>query len=651
MSCAPCTKHTGRKKQRKQIAGDIRDRDALELDTPDVYRQPLAYRTNDFWAEEIRSGPGPPPRNVTRKQRESRRQAKRIKEMEERARVGVVTKPSVGVADSENKSTVDGVKIMLRQALPTTERWRRNQREDEELWGSPSYESRPDSRQGPIRKASNGGSSVGFPGLAPSQASTEDFYHGRNPPINDLHPPVVSNPSVNKTGNKWMLQPPPTSDVMNGFVSPDGRSRSGTAASAGSWRRGGDVRLDRQISQKVIEDKLSRGEFITLPTSPARSERLRNLYEKKEPGSSSSMATKNKRSAADPSSSSSSIIVPGTSDSGVDVTLPHQTWPNPSTCVQGTAQQDFAFPIVTDGDTTQQSTWSSPGAGEDKFYKIPILSQPIASTPRTSQATTVISAAQAAKDTPRGTVSASASPLRARQRRFDSRNPQYPFSTNPPTSIKEVRTRERVFSLPYQYSEADQDMVSIEPRQHSRQTPRRHKLESAKRSQGNVPMEEGLVDADAGADADSEDEDGYDDSADEDYERRRRDAAAAVADGAVGTRWGRGRGRDGIGKTWNFERGRRRGEGGRVVDSTAGKTMVDVGNEKENENENENRSYDENAEVENETTSYHKQHRPTPHNHQQDPPQKQQRHEKPNHEMHRMMDGRELLLRRWSVDF
>lgn len=229
LSCAPCTKVANRRNRKRQSEKDKAQREAVALQNPDTYRQPSPFRTNQYWAEEIRAGPGPPLRRLPKKERKRRQLEK-----DERGR-----SPTRRQSQGEGKKDIlalpepaylGGIKTIIRNnqnRLSGLESkwkdWRGFQREDEELWGNESTDDlndmEPDSRRGPVRH----GSSIGVPG--PLQLDSqgrlcerrEGYWMARHPPVNDLHPPVVSVPNRSKPANQWMLQPPPPSAVMNGY--------------------------------------------------------------------------------------------------------------------------------------------------------------------------------------------------------------------------------------------------------------------------------------------------------------------------------------------------------------------------------------------------------------------------------------------------
>lgn len=143
------------------------------------------------------------------------------------------------------------------------ENWNRKryQREDEDLWGSEPVV--------PVQTALSG-SSVGVAGLPRPTVSRSESYHStRAPPVNDLHPPIVSLPSPRPTDNRWMMQPPPKASVMSGKERATNRSRSGSGASSRV-----ELSLQRQVSARQLKNKINHGET---PRTVSRGSSYNNL--------------------------------------------------------------------------------------------------------------------------------------------------------------------------------------------------------------------------------------------------------------------------------------------------------------------------------------------------------------------------------------
>lgn len=143
---------------------------------------------------------------------------------------------------------------------------KRYQREDEALWGHDV----PGPGQRIMDAIAKAGSQAGRllegrlykndPGKEEEEAPAQTYY-ARNPPVNDLHPPVVSTAPASRDETRWMLQPPPPAKVMEGKERVN-RSRAG---SNGSSRKGQDeIPLSRQVTERLVDAKLQRGETISL---------------------------------------------------------------------------------------------------------------------------------------------------------------------------------------------------------------------------------------------------------------------------------------------------------------------------------------------------------------------------------------------------
>ena len=94
---------------------------------------------------------------------------------------------------------------------------KRYHRPDELLWGITSHKttlhpSSPTSSNNPDSK----GDSTTLLQPTPSRTSDASYMIGRNPAVNDMHPPIVSTRPASKAETRWMLQPPPPAKVMEG---------------------------------------------------------------------------------------------------------------------------------------------------------------------------------------------------------------------------------------------------------------------------------------------------------------------------------------------------------------------------------------------------------------------------------------------------
>jgi hypothetical protein len=150
---------------------------------------------------------------------------------------------------------------------------KRYQREDEALWGHDV----PGPGQRIMDAIAKAGSSAGRllegrlskSGPGKEEENPGTYYLARNPPVNDLHPPVVSTAPSSRDETRWMLQPPPPAKIMEGKERVN-RSRAGSDLS----RREGTP-LSRQVTERLVDAKLQRGEtptFLEVRSSTSRAE-------------------------------------------------------------------------------------------------------------------------------------------------------------------------------------------------------------------------------------------------------------------------------------------------------------------------------------------------------------------------------------------
>lgn len=195
-TCTPCASSIDRRKRKKDAARSKRDQEkssALVTDQPRPFPQPTPFSTNKGWNEEISIGPGPPT-----KRGGPRYNANRVSSFNTDS-VSASSLGSVGCLDGAPAQKKD--RSSLKHPLGERWNWMRYQREDEPLWGE---------------NVEVKGSSVGISGRARADpGSSSKYYIARVPPVNDLHPPIVSGPK-SRAETRWMLQPPPSAKVMAG---------------------------------------------------------------------------------------------------------------------------------------------------------------------------------------------------------------------------------------------------------------------------------------------------------------------------------------------------------------------------------------------------------------------------------------------------
>ncbi len=190
-------------------------------------------------------GPGPPPRRARRTNTGTTGSTR-----------GMPTRGTQGSTVSKGGSSIDvdqgGNMRLSDDTLEDDETWnhKRYQREDEHLWG---YDELSVNLEHTMTTSTVRG--AGYQVRRPATSRSGSYYTARAPPVNDLHPPVVSLPSPDPIDNRWMLQPPPKASVMAGKERATNRSRSGSGASSRV-----ELSLGRQVSTRQLMHKLERGE-------------------------------------------------------------------------------------------------------------------------------------------------------------------------------------------------------------------------------------------------------------------------------------------------------------------------------------------------------------------------------------------------------
>jgi hypothetical protein len=299
LSCSTCAKINHRRKAKVQAKRERAEKHELETEQPGLYRHPSPFATNPYWTEEIMMGPGPPKNKDKGGSKNASQRALNT------AGQGSSYAGSTAMSSdppSSPTAVTEGSRI-------SGEGWNRKryQREDEPLWGLDF----PGQRiMDAIAKAGSSAGRLLEGRLSKSGGKEEEnpaaYYLGRNPPVNDLHPPVVSTAPSSRGETRWMLQPPPSAKVMEGKE----RANRSRAGSNGSSRKGGDgTPLSRQITERLVDAKLQRGETPSHLEGRSLSSRAGDRL--KTPTSSQSQAQGHDRSrspSAESSGSSESVI-------------------------------------------------------------------------------------------------------------------------------------------------------------------------------------------------------------------------------------------------------------------------------------------------------------------------------------------------------
>jgi hypothetical protein len=213
-------------------------------------------------------GPGPPKKNGDKSSSKNASQ-KALNTGGQGSSYAGSTAMSTDPSSSPTAVTEEGSRI-------SGDGWNRKryQREDEALWGL-DFQGPGQRIMDAIAKAGSSASRLLESRLSKSgdgsrEESPGTYYMARNPPVNDLHPPVVSTQPASRGETRWMLQPPPAAKIMEGKERVN-RSRAG---SNGSSRKGGadEPPLSRQLTGKLVDAKLQRGEtpYLDERSTPSR---------------------------------------------------------------------------------------------------------------------------------------------------------------------------------------------------------------------------------------------------------------------------------------------------------------------------------------------------------------------------------------------
>jgi hypothetical protein len=119
---------------------------------------------------------------------------------------------------------MENIKDSLRATLhPEKWNWKRYEREDEVLWGFGERMTRMWNRA-VHPESGDDQEDEGSPRRrrrAPTNESDRyDYHRARNPELNELHPPVVSQLPATRDQAAWMMLPPPSAAVMAGKKRP-----------------------------------------------------------------------------------------------------------------------------------------------------------------------------------------------------------------------------------------------------------------------------------------------------------------------------------------------------------------------------------------------------------------------------------------------
>ncbi|KAH8676198.1 hypothetical protein BX600DRAFT_454512 [Xylariales sp. PMI_506] len=271
-ACTPCTKAREHRQSKKQAIKDREEKLRLQAEMPHLYQHPDPFNTNPYWKEEIMMGPSLPRKKTSGASKNTSQRALNSAGRESKESQSV-SASSIAIGSSPTVLPEDGeldlsTSMSISQTYSDDWNKKRYQREDEELWGR-ELSLAGHKLMDAIKQAGSSAGRIIEAKLGMEKPVTEEdrnnFYSTiKNPPVNDYHPPVVSQRPKDKDAAKWMLQPPPPAKVMEGKVPV---SRSTSIASVASRRTmassvavGDGSVLGRQVHEKLLSAKLRNGE-------------------------------------------------------------------------------------------------------------------------------------------------------------------------------------------------------------------------------------------------------------------------------------------------------------------------------------------------------------------------------------------------------
>lgn len=299
-ACTPCAQAREHRQSKKQAVKDREEKQRIQAENPHLYPQPDPFNTNPYWAEEIMMGPSLPKKKSGPANKNTSQRALNSAGRESRS----TTASSIAIGTSHTGSSPTVVPEDTESTLSTSisktwsDDWnkKRYQREDEELWGRELSEAGHRLMDAIKQAGSSAGRMLEALGKEPREVTDDDrrdFYATvKNPPVNDYHPPIVSQRPKNKDAAKWMLQPPPSAKVMEGKV-PVSRSTSLASQASRRTMASNGPALGRKVQEKMIDAKLRSGE---LPREPELTASVRHISNRRR-NTSSSRGGKSQRSA------------------------------------------------------------------------------------------------------------------------------------------------------------------------------------------------------------------------------------------------------------------------------------------------------------------------------------------------------------------
>jgi hypothetical protein len=181
ISCGPCLTISSARKRRKARVRDRKEKEESVARRPEVYAHPGPAELNQYWLEDIDLGPFPPRKRQRKGTRDSQ---------------GKPTGKQASLASLD--SARDGAVLpdMVEKSVGGVgkRRYRRRDEEYERIIEEDSSKTQTRPKIG------------------------ADYRMLRAPPINDLHPAIVSMIPLKPEDRRWMREPPPSTDFLNGMI-------------------------------------------------------------------------------------------------------------------------------------------------------------------------------------------------------------------------------------------------------------------------------------------------------------------------------------------------------------------------------------------------------------------------------------------------
>ncbi|KAK8085616.1 hypothetical protein PG997_006887 [Apiospora hydei] len=223
VACTPCAQAREHRDSKKKAKKDREEKMRMQTEMPELYQHPDPFNTNPYWSEEITMGPRLPTKKNSTASKNTSQRALNSSGRESRS----TTASSIGLDSTHLGSSPtiipEGEELRQSISIGWSEDWnkKRYQREDEELWGRESFSTRHKFVDAIKQTGRRLEASLGMekePKNVTEEERTDFYAPVRNPPVNDYHPPVVSQRPLHRDAAKWMLQPPPPAKIMEGKV-------------------------------------------------------------------------------------------------------------------------------------------------------------------------------------------------------------------------------------------------------------------------------------------------------------------------------------------------------------------------------------------------------------------------------------------------